>query len=282
MKQPNAFTRLASALAGLASALLLAASPPAAAADVPGLGVTVLAAQGEDEALTVYYPSSSPAAPVQHGFYRLTAATDGTPLRGNGHLVLISHGTGGSGMVHTDLARALVTAGFTVATPLHRGDNWRDHRVGTFDSPKLRPHEISRAIDRVAADPRFAPLLDLQRGGRLRHERRRLHRADPGRRALVAAAVREALRREPGRGLAVLHRRVHVAHRRLAGRPEAMGGAQGNPPPLRRRHHDLRPHRPARCRRGGRGAGCRRLRPAKPGTAEGAAGPGDQWAPTAG
>ncbi|EHR73561.1 putative dienelactone hydrolase [Burkholderiales bacterium JOSHI_001] len=165
MEQANPFRRLAKALAGLCTGLVLAVAPPAGAADTPKLGITVLPAQGEDEPVTLYYPSSSPAAPVQHGFYRLNAAPDGAPLRGNGHLVLISHGTGGSGMVHTDLARTLVAAGFTVATPLHRGDNWRDHRVGTFDSPKIRPQEVSRAIDAVARDPRFSPLLDFQRVG---------------------------------------------------------------------------------------------------------------------
>jgi predicted dienelactone hydrolase len=159
--------RLARTLAGLCAALVLGGLPAhgANAADTPTLGVTVLPAQNDDEALTLYHPSSSPASEVQHAFYRLNAALDGTPQRGNGHLVLMSHGTGGSPAVHTALAQTLVNAGFTVAALLHRGDNWRDHRVGTFDSPKLRPQEVSRAIDRVAADPRFAPLLDFQRVG---------------------------------------------------------------------------------------------------------------------
>jgi predicted dienelactone hydrolase len=152
-------------LAGLCVGLLLSTTAPTRAAEAPSLGLTVLPAQGDDEPLTLYHPSSSPGIEVQHAFYRLIAAPDGTPQRGNGHLVLISHGTGGSPAVHTDLARTLVNAGFTVAALLHRGDNWRDHRVGTFDSPKLRPQEVSRAIDRVAADPRFAPLLNLQRVG---------------------------------------------------------------------------------------------------------------------
>ena len=80
------------------------------------------------------------------------------PVRGNGRLVVISHGSGGSPWVHADLARSLVDAGFVVAMPQHRGDNYRDDRDPGPDSWTLRPQEVSRAIDAVAHDPRFAPL----------------------------------------------------------------------------------------------------------------------------
>ncbi len=46
-------------------------------------------------------------------------------VRGNGRLVVISHGSGGNPWVHSDLARALVADGFVVAMPQHRGDNAR-------------------------------------------------------------------------------------------------------------------------------------------------------------
>jgi predicted dienelactone hydrolase len=145
-------------------ALLLAAFTSLSAA-AANLGRTVLPAQGDDEPVTVFYPSSSPAGPLREAFVPLVVAPDGTPERGNGRLVVLSHGTGGSVIVHTDLARALVEQGFTVAVPLHKGDNWRDHRTGNFDSIKRRPQEVSRAIDAVARDPRFAPLLQLDKVG---------------------------------------------------------------------------------------------------------------------
>lgn len=150
-----------------AAALLMtgAAALLPAAADAAQLGVLVLPAQGDDEPVTVYYPTDSPAAPLRHGFHTLLAADRGQPARGNGRLVVISHGTGGGHFVHTDLAQALVAEGFVVAVPLHKGDNWRDHRVGTFDSVKRRPQEVSRAIDAVGRDPRLAPLLSLDRVG---------------------------------------------------------------------------------------------------------------------
>lgn len=77
----------------------------------------------------------------------------------------MSHGTGGSPVVHADLARQLVAAGFVVALPEHKGDSWRDHSNPGPDSFTLRPQEVSRAIDAVGTDQRFAPLLDLTRVG---------------------------------------------------------------------------------------------------------------------
>jgi predicted dienelactone hydrolase len=80
--------------------------------------------------------------------------------------VVVSHGTGGAPFVHTALAQALVDEGYTVAMPLHRGDNWRDHAsAGSFDSLKRRPQEVSRAIDAVAREPRLARHLALDQVG---------------------------------------------------------------------------------------------------------------------
>jgi predicted dienelactone hydrolase len=79
--------------------------------------------------------------------------------------VVVSHGSGGSPWVHADLARALVAAGYTVALPEHRRDNSRDFSEPGPASWKLRPAEVSRAIDAMAADARFAPLLALDRVG---------------------------------------------------------------------------------------------------------------------
>ena len=73
-------------------------------------------------------------------------------------MIAISHGSGGGPWVHTALAQALVDAGFTVVLPLHKGDNWTDTGQRGPESWQQRPAEVSRAIDRVAADPRFAAL----------------------------------------------------------------------------------------------------------------------------
>ena len=129
------------------------------------VGVTEIPGQNGDGPVTVYYPSSSEAQPLRRGPFTLQMAWQGVPVRGNGRLVVISHGSGGSPWVHSDLARALVEAGFVVAMPEHRGDNFKDRSMVGPESWKRRPAEVSRAIDAVGADGRFEPLLTLDKVG---------------------------------------------------------------------------------------------------------------------
>jgi predicted dienelactone hydrolase len=129
------------------------------------VGLTELPGQKGDGPVTVFYPSSSDAAPVERGPFRLQVAWQGQTVPGNGRLVVLSHGSGGAAWPHSDLARKLVEAGFVVALPEHQGDNWHDMgKVGPA-SWKLRPLEVSRAIDQVLADPRLAPLVAPDRVG---------------------------------------------------------------------------------------------------------------------
>ncbi len=152
--------RLARALAALAAALAFAAQA------APSLGVTELAPRGEDGPVTVFYPAETPEQPFVLGrALTLSLARDAAPAAANGRLVMVSHGSGGSPWVHADLARVLAAAGYTVAVASHRGDNYRDDGEPGPVSWDRRPAEISRAIDTVAADPRFGPRLRLDRVG---------------------------------------------------------------------------------------------------------------------
>jgi predicted dienelactone hydrolase len=129
------------------------------------VGLAQIEASGTDgPPITVFYPSSSPSRAVQRGPYTLDVAEQGVPQHGNGRLVVVSHGTGGSVVVHSDLARRLVGAGFIVAVPLHRADNYLDHsdNIGAL---ARRPVELSRTIDALGRDSRFAPLLSLDKVG---------------------------------------------------------------------------------------------------------------------
>lgn len=137
----------------------------AAACAQAGVGLAELPGLNGDGPVTVYYPSAGADRPVQRGPFALDLDWQGQPVRGNGRLVVISHGSGGAPWVHADLARALVDAGFVVAMPEHRGDNYKDPSHPGPESWKLRPAEVSRAIDAVAQDARFAPLLALDRVG---------------------------------------------------------------------------------------------------------------------
>ena len=130
-----------------------------------GMGFTELAGQQGDGPVTVYYPTAGAGQHVQRGPFVLQLDQQGPPVRGNGRLVVLSHGSGGSPWTYTDLARSLIDDGFVVALPRHRGDNYTDPSSPGPDSWKLRPAEVSRAIDAVARDPRFAPLLALDKVG---------------------------------------------------------------------------------------------------------------------
>lgn len=127
-------------------------------AGATSLGVTELPTTPAGGAVTVFYPTDEPARLQRRGAFELALAPEAAPGTGNGRLVAISHGSGGGPWVFATLAQALVDAGFTVALPLHAGDNWSDPGHPGPDSWKQRPAEISLAIDRVAADPRFAAL----------------------------------------------------------------------------------------------------------------------------
>lgn len=147
-------------LAGLAAAFAFGAQA------APTLGVTELAPRGDDGPVTLFYPAEAPEQPFLLGkALRLSLARDAAPAAANGRLVMVSHGSGGSPWVHADLARLLAGAGYTVAVARHRGDNYRDDGEPGPVSWDRRPAEIGRAIDAVAADPRFGPRLQLDRVG---------------------------------------------------------------------------------------------------------------------
>lgn len=147
------------AAAGIATAL--AVVPLATRAS---MGLTELPGLQGDGPVTVFYPASVPAQTVHRGVFTFELALDAPPERGNGRLVVVSHGSGGAPWVHVDLARALVEAGFTVALPQHRHDHNRDHSQPGPESWKRRPAEASRAVDAVARSP-LGALLQLDRVG---------------------------------------------------------------------------------------------------------------------
>ncbi len=144
---------------------LLTALLSVAVSALAGMGFTELPSTQDDGPVTVYYPTAGQGQRVQRGPFSLQLDQQGPPVRGNGRLVIISHGSGGSPWTYTDLARRLVDEGFIVALPRHRGDNYTDPSSPGPDSWRQRPAEVSRAIDTVARDPRLAQLLALDKVG---------------------------------------------------------------------------------------------------------------------
>ncbi len=146
----------------LLSAIALAL---ATAAPLVGAQTGMLELKGAAMPITVVYPTAAIAPMQSLGPFQIKAALGAAPARGNGRLIILSHGTGGSAITSFDLASTLAAAGFVVASPEHQGDNWRDQKLSGPESWKLRPFEVSKTIDAVMADPRFAALLDAGKVG---------------------------------------------------------------------------------------------------------------------
>ncbi len=144
--------------------LLIAAAYLSTSYCYAAMGLTVIT-PSQAGTVTVFYPTAQATMPVQRGSFTLEAAPDSTPQRGNGRLIILSHGSAASPWVYTDLASALVKAGFIVALPEHAGDNYHDQSKVGPASWKQRPLEISQGIDTMLNDARFRPLFDAQKIG---------------------------------------------------------------------------------------------------------------------
>ncbi len=115
--------------------------------------------------VTLTYPTTAQARPIALGPFSLEAALDGAPRDQRHRLVVMSHGTGGSATEHHALAAALADAGFVVAQPRHPGDNFRDASRTGPESFRQRPRDVMQVIDALAADPRWAARLALDKVG---------------------------------------------------------------------------------------------------------------------
>lgn len=117
-----------------------------------GMGIVERAGEAARIPMTVFYPTAQPEQIHKKGPFEFSLAANAAPTPGPHPLVVISHGSGGSPWVHVDLARTLVDNGFVVVMPEHQGDNYQDSNHPGPDSWKLRPVEVSQAIDQVVRD----------------------------------------------------------------------------------------------------------------------------------
>jgi len=122
--------------------------------------------------ITLVYPTAAVAQTVTYGAFTVQIASNAAPLpadsmaaSGKRALIVLSHGSAGSALPEHTLAATLARAGFVVAQPEHRGDNWQDFSKAGPDSWKTRPQDVSETIDAVARDAALAPLVDTRRVG---------------------------------------------------------------------------------------------------------------------
>jgi len=124
--------------------------------------------QSGDMPITLTYPTATQVQPVVHGPFTLQAAINAPSLPttpGSRRLVVLSHGTAGSTDNDHALAATLARAGFVVAQPLHRGDNFKDFSHAGPESWKTRPQDVSETIDAVAHDAVLGPQVNIQKVG---------------------------------------------------------------------------------------------------------------------
>jgi predicted dienelactone hydrolase len=156
---PHAAPRAPMARALLA-ALLPALMMSSAVAQV---GMTQL--QAGDLPITMVYPTPEVATRRSFGPFEIEVAPDAQPTAGARRLIVLSHGTGGSAISDHALAATLARAGFVVAQPLHRGDNFRDLSRAGPASWATRPAEVGEVIDMLAGHPVWKARLRLDRVG---------------------------------------------------------------------------------------------------------------------
>jgi predicted dienelactone hydrolase len=129
------------------------------------MGIVERAGESGRIPLTVFYPTAQAEQSVKRGPFEFSLAVNATPESERHPLVVISHGSGGSPWVHADLARTLVENGFVVVMPEHHKDNYKDFSDPGPSSWKLRPAEVSQAIDLIAQDPLLGPVTSTEKVG---------------------------------------------------------------------------------------------------------------------
>jgi predicted dienelactone hydrolase len=144
-------------------ASLLAHAPQMSAPNDAPIAVEQMAIGGPEQrmALVIWHPAAS--GTTADGGKPGTIANVSSNRR---PLVIISHGTGAGPMAHVDTAEALARAGFVVAAPMHRGDNFQDESsVGRPEWMANRSRDVSDAIDYMLGEWAGRAQLDGSRVG---------------------------------------------------------------------------------------------------------------------
>lgn len=124
--------------------------------------------QSGDLPIVLTYPTAAATQAVRQGPFTFDVAVNAAPVpapTGKRRLIVLSHGTAGSYSSDHDLAATLARAGFVVAQPLHRGDNYLDFSRAGPESWQTRPQEVSETIHAVMQDAALGRQINPQRVG---------------------------------------------------------------------------------------------------------------------
>ena len=110
--------------------------------------------------VALFYPTDAPAQSETLGLYPVEIARDAPVRAGRWPLVLLSHGTGSSGLVHRNLALFLARQGFVVALPEHPHNNRDDDSwAHTPQNLEARPRHLRLVLEYLLAESALAPAL---------------------------------------------------------------------------------------------------------------------------
>lgn len=158
------------------TALLAVLSLSAAqAADAVGFREATLPGGSDDRPLhiNVWYPTDDAAPVAEVGanrvFHGIPAITNAKPAGEARPLVVLSHGYGGSWRNLNWLAADLVHRGYVVAAPDHPGTTTFDRSPAEAARLWERPHDLSRVIDALTADPATAGAIAPHRIAAIGH-----------------------------------------------------------------------------------------------------------------
>ena len=108
----------------------------------------------------VLYPTTALPQRVAIGLYQLDVAPGEPVAPGPFSLVLVSHGTGSSGLLHRQLAQALVEQGYVVGLLEHPHNNRDDNSwANTPQNLVARPRHLQLALDTLLHDAHLGPAL---------------------------------------------------------------------------------------------------------------------------
>ncbi|SFD18830.1 alpha/beta hydrolase family protein [Massilia yuzhufengensis] len=135
----------------LAAGLVAAGMLTALGTDKP-VGFQVLQAAdsgGRPFAVAVWHPTQARPRPTTLLGLRVMNVAPDAPVAGQAlPLIVLSHGNGGGPGSHVDLALALANAGYVVAAPMHRGDNYADQSAaGSANLFGGRSDELHATVD---------------------------------------------------------------------------------------------------------------------------------------
>jgi predicted dienelactone hydrolase len=101
----------------------------------------------------VFYPTTEPSQPTAFGPYVMDIRPDAGVAEGAFPLVVVSHGNGGSYILHRTIGVHLAEHGYIVALLEHPGNNFRNNDLeGSTENLVNRPMHVRLTIDAVMDD----------------------------------------------------------------------------------------------------------------------------------